>query len=275
MRVAVATPVHLATHAEYLRAAGQSPRTITARVDVITRLARHLGTPLPLATTQHLAAFLAHPSWTRATRAAYRYHIRGYFGWLHLTGVIDIDPSRTLAVVRVPKPPPRPITDGVLKQILTRAKDPYQRYYLLAAYAGLRCQEIATLTTYQVNADLIKVLGKGDKTRYVDTHPVVWESVSRLPPGPVFHLWSPDTPVEYLATKMSRASNDRLMRLGFRDVSMHMLRHWFGTTAYRLTHDLRAVQELLGHTSIASTQRYTKVSSEERRLVVRALPTVA
>lgn len=273
MRVAVA-PAHLATHVEHIKAAGQSPRTVKARIEVISSLSRTLEAPLPHATTEQLVGWLARPGLSRATRANYRMHIRAYYRWLSSAGLILADPSDRLPSVRVPLPPPRTVPNGVLAHILSRARQPYRTYYVLAAYGGLRCGEIAILDTGDVTVEAILVRGKGDKVRYVDTHPLVWGEIDRLPRGPVFHLWD-GSPVEALAAKMSRRCNEMLDRVGAKQITMHMLRHWFAATMYRQTGNLEAVRELLGHISISTTQRYMFVSSEERRSAVRSLPAVA
>lgn len=242
---------------------------------MITRLSRCLETPLLTVTTEQLAAWLATPGWSRSTRSTYRFHIRAYYGWLAGAGVLADNPAAALPKVRVPLQPPRPVTNEMLALILSRAKAPYRLYFLLAAYAGLRCQEIAMLRTEDITEEAITVrFGKGDQARQVETHPLIWAAVSLTPPGRILHL-EIEYPPERAAAKMSALGFHYLARIGAKGASMHRLRHWFATNAYRQSHNLRAVQELLGHRSVATTQRYTQVSSEERRLAVWALPAVA
>ena len=242
-------------------------------MDIIARLARDLRRPLTTATTEQLAAWLARPRWSRATRSTYRYHIQAYYAWLADVADLPVNPAGKLLRVRVPQRPPRPVSVQVLAEILARARNPYRRYILLASHEGLRCGEIAVLRTEHMTRELITVRGKGDKVRYVDTHPLVWAEICRMPPGRIWHL--PHHHPDWVAHAVSNYCSVYLTKLGFEDVTMHMFRAYFATEVYRRTGNLRVVQELLGHASVATTQRYTSVSDEERRLAVHALPAVA
>lgn len=271
---ALGAPVHLATHVEHLRAAGQSPRTIEARIAVITRLSASLGSDPSHATTQQLARWLARPGWSRSTRAIYRYHLAAYCRWVRVTGLAETDPAAALGRIRAPVGPPRPVPTQVLAQIMARARPPYLVYFALAAYAGLRCQEIATLEREDVTVEQIEVRsGKGGRGRLVPTHEVIWRLVEPMPAGPLFHLvgYAPHV----AAHKLSMYGARVLAKLGASGVTMHQLRHWFGSETFRRSKNLRATQELLGHASVATTQRYTQVTDEERRQAVQALPAVA
>lgn len=271
----------LRNHIERLHAAGQSRRTTMARERVISRMARDIRVPLTGATRQHLTSWLARPGWSRATRSIYRYHIQAYYLDLVDCGRLrrKDNPAGALVAVRVPKLAPRPVPDEVLGQILHRARNPYRLYFVLAAFGGLRCAEIAALHTDDVTADVIRVYGKGDKVRLVDTHPLIWSEISAMPRGPVWHLYH-DDPVE-MAHKVSERCSMYLTRLGFKDVTMHRLRHTFATRLLRPARfggagaHIMVVKELLGHESVATTERYCLVGGEERRLAVRALPAVA
>lgn len=274
MKAYARAPAHLAVHVEHLQAAGQSPRTIQARIRVIRALSAYLGTDPSAATPQQLASWLARPGLARATRAVYRFHLQTWYRWLVDEGYAELDPSARLRKVRAPKGPPRPPAGAVVAEIIRRAVPPYLVYFTLAAYAGLRCQEIATLRREDVDQDVLTIHGKGGKQRLIPTHELVWRHVQALPPGPILHLGRRYEP-HVAAHKVSMYSSRALTKLGFPDVTMHRLRHWFGTETFRRTRNIRATQELLGHASVATTERYTEVSSEERRLAIQALPTVA
>lgn len=265
----------LDAHVERMHAAGQSRKTIDARVGVVTRLARDLHKRLRRVRTPTLVTWLARPGWSRNTRSIYRYHIQAYYAWMHETRRIRRNPAAELPLVKVPRQLPKPVPAAIVTDVLARARDPYRRYILIALFGGLRCAEIATLHTSDVTEDYITVRGKGDKVRLVDTHPLVWDSISSLPPGPVWHLWHPD-PVTR-AHRLSNRCATYVARLGYRGMSMHRWRHTFATNLLLPVElggagaDILVVKELLGHESVATTEGYTLVSGIERRRAVRAL----
>jgi integrase/recombinase XerC len=240
---------------------------------VVRAISAYLGADPAAVTTQRLASWLARPGLSRATRAVYLFHLQAWCRWRFTVGLVNQDPAAGLSRIRVPKGPPGPVTTTVLGQILRCAVAPYLTYFGLASYAGLRCLEIVTLDREDITEESMWIRGKGDKVREVPTHPVVWRLVEPLPRGRIWHL--PGYEPHVAAHKLSMYGSRTLTRLGFPDVTMHMLRHWYGSETYRRSRNLRATQELLGHASIATTERYTQVSSEERRLAVRALPAVA
>jgi site-specific recombinase XerD len=124
-------------------------------------------------------------------------------------------------------------------------------------------------------------LGKGGKSRIVPTHPLIWQSV-QLPPvfEPVHDVRG--RPVNLVAggltrQQVSHQGNWQLQKvLGQPELSMHKLRRWFGTAAYEASgEDMRVVQELLGHASVATTQRYVATRTTRKRTAVAGLPAVA
>lgn len=260
-------------HVERLESAGQSPATIRARLRVLNTFTNQLDRPFETATRDEITSWLATPAWSRATRSIYRYHLRALFGWLHAEGLINQNPAAGLPRVRVPRARGARLTSGDVAQILARARAPYQGYFRLAAYGGLRCEEIVRLYREDITEESILVWGKGAKPRPVPTHPMVWEWACARGPGRIYHLDGPE-PIDQ-AKKLSRGASQYLDRIGFKSARMHLLRHWFATEIYRRTRDLRAVQELLGHSSIATTERYIDLNDEERRLAVLALPVAA
>lgn len=258
-------------HFDALRAAGRSEQTILARRNVLRMLQRDLGRPAAEATRAEIEAWLARPYWSRSTKSTYRFHLRGFFDWLVDTGQLEVDPTARLGRVRVPKPPPKPVTDEVLADMLARSHEPYRLWFLLAAYAGLRCGEIAVLRREDITADTLRVTGKGDKTRIIDTHPLIWEAVRDLPRGMVCHYGTVYQHVHQASHAISQRVREHLQRLGVPGVSMHQLRHSFATRLLRAGVDLRVIQTLMGHASIATTERYLAVSSDQRRAAIHAL----
>ena len=129
----------------------------------------------------------------------------------------------------------------------------------LGVRAGLRRAEIATLHSEDVSG-VLYIRGKGDKERIIPIDDEFAERLLERGPGYIFsksgdpsqHL----TP-KYVGELISKVLPD--------DWSAHSLRHHFATAVYSGTQDLVAVQQLLGHSSVATTQRYVAITRNSLR----------
>lgn len=225
---------------------------------------------LASANTDELHAAIVAGNPMPATRALRRAAVVGFFRWAAdpARPRLDFDPSQYLPRVRVPRRSPRPAGTDTLGHILRLAQRPYRDWILLAAYAGLRCCEIAALDTGHVDRQSIWVHGKGGHERVVPTHPLVWDMIKALPPGPVARG---TRTVRCTRQEVSKRANVHLAGLA-PGVTMHRLRHWFATHSLESCGDLRVVQELLGHASPATTAIYTEVATSRMASAVAALP---
>lgn len=180
-------------------------------------------------------------------------HISAFFQWAIREGLTEHDPTLRVERPKVIPGLPRPIDRDDLRLALRQATDPRVSAMLhLAAFAGLRCAEIAALRAEDINGDMMLVNGKGGKQRVVPVHPLIHAALRALRTpayGSIFDL---------LPWQVSHAIRDHLAACGVR-ASAHMLRHFFATAAYEASgHDLRMVQELLGHSSPTTTAIYTR-----------------
>jgi integrase/recombinase XerC len=266
----------IAEFLDSMRTSGLSERTIDRRKDSLGLLNRELPFGLAGSSYEELAAALARPDrWSPQTRASYTGDVRAFFRWAcdPLDPRLDFDPAVYLKQPKVPRRLPRPVSDEELTTILTRADEPFRFWSKLAAYAGLRCCEIAGLDKDHITAKRITVLGKGAKAATVPTHSLIWEAVQELPPGPV----AAGKRRERLTSKdVSSRASAHFQDLGLVGrVTMHRLRHWYGTMAQEVYGDLRVTQELLRHASPATTAVYTLVTDARRADAVALLPRVA
>ena len=152
----------------------------------------------------------------------------------------------------------------------------------LAYASGLRLAELRGLRLEQLHLDagFISVIGKGNKERVVPVGRKAVEAIERYlsPPGRP-KLVRPRSPANVFLTQRGTAFapvtlwgriKRRVQRAGVeRNVTPHMLRHSFATHLLEHGADLRIIQELLGHASIATTQIYTHVSGSRLREVHR------
>jgi integrase len=255
-----------------LAAAGQRPTSIRLRRGQLCRMTHELGCP-PADTTGAtlLRWFGTQQHWTQEARKSYRAAARGFFHWAHRFGHLPSNPADDLPTVRVPKAPPRPASDQAWAAALAAADDRMRLMLRLAGEAGLRRAEVACVHTRDLievdDVAQLVVRGKGGKRRVLPLSTSLADVVRLgaaghtpgMPPrGWIFpngiggHLTA-----GHVGKLVAKALPD--------DWSMHTLRHRFGTRAYRGSHNLRAVQTLLGHESPLTTERYTAIDDDETR----------
>lgn len=263
----------IAAYVEYMKRHRFSPNTIKKRGPFLDRIDHDLPHGLIEANSVELEAWLYRDEWSDWTLATYWYHCDGFFTWASdpRTDILDFNPMSMLDKPSAEQCLPRPVTDGQLARILTEIPD-WQLVTAakLAAYEGLRCVEIARAHREHIDQKSTRIpVGKGKRPGIVPTHPVVWNAVKDLPPGPLLrHADGQPWDEHYLSQVGCRALTKLLGEIA----GLHRLRHWFGTTTYKKTRDLRRTQELMRHKSPNSTIIYTLIDDEERAEAIASLP---
>lgn len=249
----------------YLREESSSKRTVQDRHRILTAMDRELPYGLESANTDELKAWLWRDGLSPGSRETYYGAFNGFYTWACDEGIFDWNPAQLISRPKVPQRLPNPLTDEQLLAVLSNAREPYLTWAKLAAYAGLRCLDIEHLQRERITAERIAVIAsKGGKARIVPTHPVIWEAVRDLPPGPITDLD---------ARQISMGAWAYFHRnLKLRGVRMHRHRHWFGTMIQRLYKDLLVTQKLLGHSNPATTAGYVLVAAEQTSTAVSLLP---
>jgi integrase/recombinase XerD len=284
--------------AAWMRAAGRSPQTIKTRLSGIETLCRHAGvTNVTAITADHVTAWLGdcEAPWTRCT---YWMTVRCWVTWALAEGIICADPTARLAKPRTPKCVPRPVSDAVIRQLLngqeegrlsrspekkspgplvtgraenaSLATSTIQRtrvYVALAALAGLRVHEIAKVRGEDVDTGWLYVDGKGGTRCAIPLHPDLAAIAATMPP---VDWWFPHNGSHVSGEWVSTCIRRALRAVGS-TATAHQLRHSFGTAVLRSSHDLRVTQELLRHSSPASTAIYTQVADLDKVDAIRAL----
>lgn len=260
----------------YQAAAGQSAATIDTRRKALERLGRELKSPPAEVTAAQLLDWFGRQQWKPETRRSYRSTVREFFRWAYRFGRVSTFIADDLPAVRIPPAAARPVPDDIWREAVAAADPRVGLMMRLAAEAGLRRAEVAQVHTRDVvdscgGAQLV-VRGKGGKTRIVPIGDSLAAAVRAGAAGhtPAMHPagWLFPTGVgghiqPHQVGKLVAAA----LPEGW---SMHKLRHRFATRAYRGSRNLRAVQTLLGHTSIATTERYTAVDDDEIRAAAMA-----
>jgi integrase/recombinase XerC len=213
----------------------------------------------------------------RATVARRAAALRCYFSWLLRQGRLGSDPARALRAPsgggRLPRVLSGAEVAGLLDVEAATALDRRDLAVMELLYAaGLRVSELCGLDRRDVDlrGRTVTVLGKGAKQRRVPVHDVAVAALT---------AWLEDGREEMAGPPEAVFVNRRGNRLGPRDVRRildrraaapthpHALRHTYATHLLNGGADLRVVQELLGHASLATTQVYTHVSKERLRSV--------
>ncbi|WP_170228547.1 tyrosine-type recombinase/integrase [Nesterenkonia populi] len=155
----------------------------------------------------------------------------------------------------------RPVADQLISEALNTASSRDALLIELMSFCGLRASETASLRFDQIETatgtKLLRITGKGDKTRRVPLPRTIAQKIALEDHERIFLFPG------YQSDHLRSASVSKIIRQTFpAGVTAHMLRHRFATRVYSQTGDLRAVQELLGHASLATTETYLGVDQE-------------
>jgi integrase/recombinase XerC/integrase/recombinase XerD len=208
--------------------------------------------------------------------------LRSFYRTLREHGQIASNPAELLTLPKRPRALPHVLRPEELALLLDAigAATPLElrdRAMLELAYAsGLRAEELVRLTIDSVNfdAEQVRIEGKGSKTRFVPVGEPALRALRRYLERARPALAHDQEPA-LLLSKSGRALSTSDVRRRLRIWSMraglgsavhpHALRHSFATHLLNGGADLRAIQELLGHSSISTTQVYTQVESARLR----------
>lgn len=240
------------------------------------------------ATQSAVSAYLVHLSRTGTSSPSIARNLtalRGLYRFLVQEGYIDKDPTVSLQSPRQARKLPKCLSSKEVEALLdsVRSSDPRglrDRAMLEVLYAsGLRVSELVSLRIDNVNLELgyVRCIGKGDKERIVPLGLVAAKAVERYlamgrsgPANPDDCLF-----VTGRGTAMTRQAfwkiiKRRALEAGIRtDITPHTLRHSFATHLLENGADLRAVQEMLGHADIGTTQIYTHLTKTRLREIYK------
>ncbi len=284
----------LEAFATHLRAQrGLSEHTVRAYVGDIEDLSgyarRHGSAELgdvDLARLRGWLASMAAHQLSRATIARRGAAARTFFAWAARAGHLPIDPSIRLASARPVSALPTVLGQEAAANLLDAARDraldddpihlrdwaALELLYATGARVGELCR--ADVDDLDLLERMLRLLGKGDKERVVPVGELAVDAVdawlTRGRPrlavagsGPALLLGRRGGRVDQ--RQLRSAVHDVSMIAGVEDVAPHALRHSAATHLLEGGSDLRSVQEVLGHASLATTQRYTHVTAERLR----------
>lgn len=218
--------------------------------------------------------------------------VRSFFRWLAAEGLVESNPADVVSGPKLARSLPRTIPPADMARLLSvwrgsdKPADMRNRAILEFLYAcGARISETSGLLLENVDFDAgqVRVFGKGSKERIVPLHEIAIASMRDY----LFNarpalLAGKESPYFFVSTRGNQMSPDALRKMFKQSLlaagldqtlSPHDMRHTFATDLVEGGADLRSVQEMLGHSSLSTTQIYTHVSishlKEEHR---RTLP---
>jgi len=200
--------------------------------------------------------------------------IRAFFKYLHGEGVVKKNPAKLVSSPKVQKALPRFLTiDEVFSLMDAPKEDTFQatrdKAILELLYSsGLRVSELTALdiNDFNIKESLVRVKGKGKKERILPIGSKAIEAMKNYLPERI--LLKKKSPALFLNNRGGRLTQRSIRRIvvkygrmialkGY--LSPHALRHTFATHLLHGGADLRSIQELLGHSSLSTTQKYTHV----------------
>lgn len=257
-----------------LVAAGLARSTLATRLDHARRTARAFGGAPGDVTAAALIDWAGQQTWRAETRRSMYASLRQFFGWCVTAGLVQESPAARLPRVRAADPRPRPAPDGVVRAAMARADDRGRLIVRLGAELGLRRAEIAQVHAGDLVEDLLGwsllVHGKGGRDRLV---PLTDEQAALIR-GACGNGWMLPGRIDgHLSARRVGELAAEVLRGGW---TAHSLRHRAATRVHESTGDLLAVQAMLGHRSVATTQRYVATSGDRlRRAVATAVVAAA
>ena len=268
----------------HLRERNASPHTIKAYTGDLVNFAAYAG-PRGWKQIDHIAirGFLSplyEKGLSKTSVARSLAAVRSLYRWLAREGAVEQNPAKLVATPKLPKKLPRVPTIEEMNSVLdgqmpeSAAFPERDRLMLELLYGcGIRNSELTgiNLDDIRLSAEAILIRGKGKKERYVPFGDAVKNALAGYLRARQALLAerSKNTPALLINRRGGRLTTRSVGRIikqiavakGLSpDVHPHTLRHAFGTHLLEEGADLRAIQELLGHERLATTQRYTQLS---------------
>lgn len=273
-----------------------SANTVDAYIDDIGKLAGFYGsaaqpkspTRLELADLQQFLKYLTELGLQASSQARIISGIKSFYKYLLLEGLVQENPAELLEMPRASRKLPEvlhidEVNAMILAIDLSTPEGHRNKAMLEVLYScGLRVSELVELRLSGLFFDIgfIRVTGKGDKERLVPIGESAQKAIQWYVTGDRRHLKIQTGAEDYLFLSRNGRPLTRMVvfllvkkmatACGIRKtISPHTFRHAFATHMVEAGADLRAVQEMLGHESITTTEIYTHLSREYLRDVIR------
>lgn len=239
-----------------------------------------------------LYAFISYVSVERDNASSSRARkvacLRSFFKYLHKkANVIDTNPAAELESPKTTKKLPRYLNLDESKTLLNAVDGEFKERDLailtLFLNCGLRLSELVSINVIDIKNDTLTVIGKGDKERTIYLNQACLEALNSYMKVRKIDGVKDDKDALFLSKRKQRISTKTVQYLVKKYIksagldsskySVHKLRHTAATLMYKYGHvDIRSLQSILGHESIATTEIYTHIDDESLRKAVESNP---
>lgn len=209
--------------------------------------------------------------------------LRGFFKWLCSNEMCQFDPTLTIERPKIPQRLPKVMTISEIEEILRKNLTLTEKVIIELLYGcGLRVSELINLkiNNFDLSAKYLTAFGKGAKERIVPIGKMAIKSIKNYLPYREFLIKQFRLDTRYLLITDRGKPFSRQDVYVFiheqgkkihKNISPHTLRHSYATHLLENGADLRVVQELLGHSDVATTQLYTHISKKRLKDVYFAI----
>lgn len=209
--------------------------------------------------------------------------IKSFFGFLHKKGVVEKSVTTLISSLKTPQPLPAFVVESRMAELLDDIRSlsysndiaEQNRSIIVTLFygCGIRLAELCSITLSHISDNALKIEGKGDKHRII---PLTAEVVARIErykaccvANGIFHKSDDKLIVGKSGKPISRSTVQRIILAVMSEAgiqgrkSPHILRHTFATHLLNKGVDMREIQELMGHSTLKTTQHYTHNSIKQ------------
>ncbi len=213
--------------------------------------------------------------------------IRSYFKYLHKSGLIDENPTAELETIKLRKKLPIYFSLEDSLDLLSGIEGPNaaRDYCIITLFlnCGMRLAELVSINITDIRGDMLTVVGKGNKERTIYLNEACIHAINNyLTVRKTLTATASDKNALFLSSRhrrISRRTVQHIVELNVKKLGLdphkyttHKLRHTAATLMYQAGVDIRALQEILGHEQLSTTEIYTHLSNEQLKNAVSANP---
>lgn len=248
-----------------------SPLTIKQYDSILNKFLSYINRPLNTVTRTDIINYLNYLLFTqkmaKTTVANIQSVIKSFYTFMTNNKYIEVNPTENIENVKIDKKVPVYLTTNEITKLLYNTKNDTDKLMVEILFAtGVRVSELVNIKKTDINFDknIIKVFGKGAKERVV----LIPETLCKKLKQYCQNLNDNEAICPYSVRTIERKIKTLSIKTGInKNITPHKLRHSFATHMIQNGGDIVAVQKLLGHSSLNTTQIYTHYNVEELRNV--------